>query len=91
MDWLFVEICFFRLCHGEPLCAKCAALYRLATLGTVLSLKVRRAHLFVTEREEGYNILMSGWTAPCFSQGSAQVIHPSADSSPLLVHHLSLN
>jgi len=38
--WLFVEIGFFRLCQGEPLCATCAALHRLVTLGTVLELKV---------------------------------------------------
>jgi len=38
--WLFVETGFFRLCQGEPLCATCAALHRLVTLGTVLELKV---------------------------------------------------
>ena len=48
IDWsrLFFEIGFFRLCHGEPLCATCAALHILVTLGTV----VQRAQSLVTQR-----------------------------------------
>jgi len=65
-------------------------LYRLLTLGTVLSLTAKRAQLFVLERVGGYNILTLGWAAPYCSLGSVQVVHLSA-GSPLLVHHLSLN
>jgi len=39
---LFRSVCMhlLRLCQGQPLCATCAALHRLVTLGTVLELKV---------------------------------------------------
>ena len=51
--WLFVEIGFFRLYQGEPVCVTCAALHRLVTLGTFLELIVRRAQSFVTEQARG--------------------------------------
>jgi len=84
IDWLFVEIVFFRLCQGELLCATCAALQRLVTLGTVSNLTVRRAQLLDTGRAGGYNILMSGWAAPYFSPSSAQVVFILGICSPLL-------
>jgi len=53
IDWLFVEISFFRLCQGEPVCATCTALHKLLTLGTVLSFTGQLAQSFVTERAGG--------------------------------------
>jgi len=80
----------FRLFQGQPVCATCAALHRLVTLGTVLELTVLRAQSFVTERAGGYNTLTSGWVAPYLSPDSARVVFIQGICSPLWAdaHHV---